>query len=88
MAHPTDYASQIDISRLRKSPSQMNISSHSQAIRESKFSNANTLVYNFLRENPNWAIDSLVSYCLSQYSDFGVTKEIISDQIKIYILEK
>lgn len=72
MAHPTDYPSQRD--------------AYKEVIKPDFY--PNVLVYNFLRENPNWALDSLVSYLLSQYSDFEVTKSIISDQIKIYIMEK
>lgn len=80
MAHPTDYASQKDISKLRLSNRKMVSSYHG--------SHADTLVYNFLRENPNWAIDSLVSYLLATYSDYGISREIISNQIKAYIMEK
>ena len=83
MAHATDYPSQRDISKLRKSPSTMNRKSyHPQS------HHAQTLVSNFLHSNPNWAIDSLVKYLLSQYSDFGVTKEIIATEIHAYIMEK
>jgi lysozyme family protein len=80
MAHPTDYPSQRDISRLHLS--------NRPKIQIYHGSHADTLVYNFLRENPNWAIDSLVTYLLKQYSGFGVTKQIIAKHIRLYILEK
>lgn len=77
MAHPLDHYSQQDLSKLKRS------SSHNKPA-----SNADILVYNFLRENPNWAIDSLVKYLLSTYSDYGISREIIANQIKSYIMEK
>ena len=77
MAHPLDHQSIQDISRLRRS-----------STRSASISNADILVYNFLRENPNWAIDSLVSYLLATYSDYGISREIISNQIKAYIMQK
>lgn len=77
MAHPCDYASMKDISRLKKS------SNHAKPPE-----NAYILVLNFLRSNPNWSIDSLVRYCMSQYADFGVTPQIISAAIVTYIDEK
>ena len=76
MAHPTDYASMNDIHKLKRSSTR------------NAPSNADILVYNFLRENPNWAIDSLVSYLLATYSDYGISREIISNQIKAYIMQK
>ena len=79
MAHPTDYASQNDISRLRRS----NHNPHK--IVES---NAYVLAINFLNQNPNWAIDSLVSYLLATYSDYGMNREVISQAIKTYIMDK
>ena len=82
MAHSTDYASIRDINS--RNISHLKRSSP-KTLPES---DANILVRNFLRSNPNWAIDSLVSYLLSTYSDFGITKTIISDEIKSYILEK
>ena len=80
MAHPTDYNSQKDIHKLRLSNRPKIVSYHA--------SHANILVHNFLRENSNWAIDSLVTYLMRQYAEFGVTKEIVAHEIKSYIIEK
>jgi hypothetical protein len=79
MAHPLDHQSIRDISKLKLS-NRMASSYHG--------SHADTLVYNFLRENPNWAIDSLVSYLMATYSDYGISREIIASQIKMYIMTK
>jgi hypothetical protein len=79
MAHPLDHQSVRDISKLKLS-NRTHASYHG--------SHADTLVYNFLRENPNWAIDSLVSYLLATYSDYGISREIIASQIKMYIMTK
>lgn len=91
MAHVTDYQStdkSSHLSRLSKSPSSMNPSSHKNIYDGNEIDNANILVYNFLRSNPNWAIDSLVSYLLKTYVDYGVTRKIIASQIHNYILSK
>jgi hypothetical protein len=77
MAHPTDYASMQDIHKLKKSSQPHSYDNQ----------NAYHLVLNFLRSNPNWSIDSLVTYCLRQYSDFGVNRSIISQAITTYISE-
>jgi len=82
MAHPTDYPAQKDISKLRLS------SNRNLGVETYHGSHAQILVYNFLRANPNWAIDSLVKYLLHTYKEFGVTREIISDQIKLYIMTR
>jgi hypothetical protein len=88
MAHPTDYASMRDISKLSKSPSTMNRKSMKTIDTLLSEEHAITLARNFLHQNPNWAIDSLVSYLMTQYADFGMTKEIISNQIKAYIMSR
>lgn len=103
MAHPTDYPSQKDISRLRKSPSQMNpnsqshsqlldLPSHSQLAQISpelgKQIYAKTLISNFLSSNPNWSLDSLYDYCMRQYADYGVSNSIIAECVKEYIEAK
>lgn len=80
MAHPTDYASMRDISRLRLS--------NRPKIQSYQGTHAEVLIYNFLRENPNWSLDSLYTYCMNQYSEFGVTKSTIANQVKLYINEK
>jgi hypothetical protein len=91
MAHATDYASQSDISKLRKAPSSMN-----PRIKLSKIidktsmrdSHAHILTSNFLRENSSWSIDSAYNYCMQYYAEFGITKEIFASALNAYILEK
>jgi len=77
MAHPCDYASQSDISRLRKSNPNPG---------RAPESNGNLIMRSFLRENPNWAIDSLVTYALREFKDYGISRKIIADEIKFYVM--
>ena len=79
MAHPCDYPSQKDISRLRHSPLTPRKIIMDQA------SHGRILVAQFLRDNPTWAIDSLVSYCLTYYRDYLVDHSVIADCMKDYI---
>tara|TARA_R110000868_G_scaffold63090_3_gene190158 strand:+ start:377 stop:700 length:324 start_codon:yes stop_codon:yes gene_type:complete len=101
MAHATDYASRdhhtyINLtkrSKLTLSPSSMNPSPQIQPhnspyLPNSHHHHAYTLVLNFLRDNSNWSIDSIFTYCLKQYSDFDVTPAIISRAISTFIDEK
>jgi hypothetical protein len=80
MAHPTDYASIRDISKLKLSNRFIDVP-HLPT-------HGDTLVYNFIRQNANWSIDSIVNYCLQFYSEFGVDKQMIAKHMKSYILEK
>lgn len=101
MAHATDYASRdfntyINLtkrSKLTLSPSSMNPSPHLQPHNspyslDSSHHHAYILVCNFLRNNANWSIDSIFTYCLQQYKDFDVTPAIISRAISTFIDEK
>lgn len=51
-----------------------------------QMSHGEILVHNFIRQNPTWAISSLIDYCLRYYADFGVTKRIIAKQMHDYIM--
>jgi hypothetical protein len=84
MAHPTDYPSQRDISRLLKSSSYMNPNSHDHE----QIKNARTLIKNFLLQNSTWAVDSIIDYCLRTYRDYGVTRKIIADEIRAYVMNR
>jgi hypothetical protein len=100
MAHSTDYQSQMrdfhsyvnltSTSKLKKSPSTMNPQSHipphnSPYPADSAHHHAYILTCNFLRNNSNWSIDSIFTYCLIQYKDFDITPAIISRAISAYI---
>lgn len=71
MAHSTDYQSRPTLS--------------SRQILIERASHGRTLVTRFLRENPTWAIDSLVSYLLVTYADYLVDHAMIADCMKEYI---
>lgn len=77
MAHPTDYQSMQDISKLKRS-----------SPKTPPIENGYILITNFLDQNPNWAIDSLVTYLLHTYSDYGVTREMICKAIRNYIMSR
>lgn len=74
MAHPCDYSSQSDITRLKKSS-------------QPKFipQNATEIVNNFLSNHPHWSLDSIVRYCLITFKSDGVDRTIVSNCIKYYI---
>lgn len=71
MAHATDYASRTTLS--------------SRQILIERASHGRILVTRFLRDNPTWAIDSLVTYLLSTYKDYLVDHAMIADCMKDYI---
>lgn len=49
---------------------------------------ARILVNNFLQDNSTWALDSIYSYCLKYYADYGVTKQLLASCIHSYIMGK
>jgi hypothetical protein len=83
MAHATDYESRIN-SHSYYPPSRLSQSS----TKKQPPDDAYHLALNFLRSNPNWAIDSLVTYLMTTYTDFNMTHMIISRAITTYINEK
>lgn len=46
------------------------------------------LCLNFCRTYPDWTLDAIVHQLETVYSGCGVTKEIIADALRAYILEK
>ena len=76
MAHPTDYPSQRDISKLRKS-SQPKIQPQTP----------HDIVNHFLSNHAHWSIDSISKYLLMTHKG-EVTKHHISEGIKSYIFGK
>ena len=84
MAHACDYPSRLprNLSKLQLSNSFMNTTIVNQE------NVPYNLISNFLSNNPNWSLDSLYTYCLATYADYGVTRDIIASCVHNYIMAK
>lgn len=62
------------------------IQQHNKMVEDTK--DAYTLTKQFLSENPTWAIDSLITYIMREYAQYGVTYKIISECLYDYVMDR